>query len=38
MNSPVLAIKAAYEATARGDFNALIGLLADDVRWRTTGP
>lgn len=38
MNSPVLEIQAAYEATARGDFNALIGLLADDVQWRTTGP
>jgi uncharacterized protein len=38
MNSNVLAIKGAYEATARGELNALIGLLADDVQWRTTGP
>jgi len=38
MNSNALAIKAAYEATARGEFDALIGLLADDVHWRTTGP
>jgi ketosteroid isomerase-like protein len=33
-----MAIKAAYNATARGDFNALLDLLADNVQWRTTGP
>ena len=38
MNANALAIKAAYDATAQGDVATLIGLLADDVQWRATGP
>ena len=38
MSYHVMAIKAAYDATSRGDFAPLMGLLADDVQWRATGP
>jgi ketosteroid isomerase-like protein len=38
MNTNALAIKAAYDATASGDFAPLMGLLADEVQWRATGP
>lgn len=38
MNANVLAVKDAYDATSRGDFGKLIGLLAPHVRWRATGP
>jgi ketosteroid isomerase-like protein len=38
MNSNALAIKMAYDAMASGDFAPLMGLLADDVQWRSTGP
>jgi ketosteroid isomerase-like protein len=38
MNSNVLAVKAAYDATATGDFAPLIALLAEDIQWRVTGP
>jgi hypothetical protein len=38
MNGDSLAIKAAYDAMAYGDFAPLMGLLADNVQWRVTGP
>jgi len=38
MNTNALAIKAAYDATACGNFAPLIGLLADEVQWHITGP
>ena len=38
MNDNVMAIKEAYDATNRGDFGPLMGLLADEVHWRATGP
>jgi len=38
MNNNVSAVKAAYEAVARGQVEVLFGLLADDIRWRATGP
>jgi ketosteroid isomerase-like protein len=38
MNTNALAIKAAYDATAYGDFAPLMDLLADEVHWHATGP
>lgn len=38
MNANALAVKAAYAATVQGDFAKLIGLLADYIHWRATGP
>jgi len=38
MNSNVLAVKAAYDAIAAGDFAPLMGLLSDEIEWRVTGP
>jgi ketosteroid isomerase-like protein len=38
MNANLLAVKDAYDATSRGDFDKLIGLLSPGIRWRVTGP